>query len=216
MRKLILKIIFKIFGKKNIIKALDVNLISKEIGKLNISNCINQVILGAGSLFYEEAEINNIPKDKSKITIGKNTHIRGKLLIFNYGGEIKIGDDCYIGAGTRIWSGKSVIIGNNVLISHDVNIVDTNSHEINHIERANRYKELVINGHWDSQGSIETEPIVIKDDAWISFGASILKGVSVGKGSIIAANSVVTKDVSDWTMVAGNPAKPIKNLHNAE
>ncbi len=61
--------------------------------------------------FYENAVVYNFQMDNSKIFIGRNTHIRGELLVFKYGGKISIGDDCYVGEGTRIWSGESLIIG---------------------------------------------------------------------------------------------------------
>ncbi len=70
--------------------------------------------------------------------------------------------------------------------------------------------------HWDTKGNIITSPIVIKDYAWISFGSTVLKGVTIGKGAIVAAGSVVTRDVPDWTVVAGNPAKNIKTLNHVE
>ena len=54
------------------------------------------------------------------------------------------------------------------------------------------------------------------DYAWISFGVTILKGVTIGKGAIVAAGSLVTKDVDDWTVVAGNPAKFKKNIKQIE
>jgi acetyltransferase-like isoleucine patch superfamily enzyme len=53
---------------------------------------------------------------------------------------------------------------------------------------------------------------VIEDDVWISFNVSVLKGVTIGKGAIIAANTVVTKDVEPYTMVGGNPSKVIKKI----
>jgi len=53
---------------------------------------------------------------------------------------------------------------------------------------------------------------VIEDDVWIGFKATILKGVTIGRGSVIAAGSVVTKDVPPYTLVAGNPAQIIRSL----
>jgi acetyltransferase-like isoleucine patch superfamily enzyme len=174
-----------------------------------ISNCNNKVI-NEGGFFYADASVENIKGDKSLIRIGKGTHIRGQLLIFRFGGEIQIGDNCYVGEGARIWSAERVSIGNNVLISHNVNIIDTNSHEMYSVERAERYKQLVGTGHWEDRGNVVTAPIILKDDCWISFGASVLKGVTIGKGAIVAANSVVTKDVPDYAIVAGNPAQIVK------
>lgn len=212
MRKIISKILIKLIGRENLIQAINMEELNAKIIDNNIEKCDMQVTKLEGTRFYDKAIVHNLQRNKSKISVGKDSHIRGELLIFKYGGEIKIGDDCFIGEGTRVWSGESLNIGNNVLISHNVSIVDTNAHEINHQERAERFIELINDGPWTSSGSILTSPVLIKDYAWISFGATILKGVTIGKGSIVAANSVVTKDVPDFTMVAGNPAKFTKKL----
>ncbi|OFY21880.1 MAG: hypothetical protein A2X02_05105 [Bacteroidetes bacterium GWF2_29_10] len=172
--------------------------------------------IGDKAVIHASARINNFSRDKNKINIGENTVIDGELLIFNYGGEIIIGDNCYIGEGSRIWSGESIRIGNYVLISHNVNIVDTNSHETNHIERGDGYVKLLKKGHSKDKGNINTASVIIEDYAWINFNSVILKGVKIGRGSIIAAGSVVTKDVSPFTMVAGNPAVVIKHLNETD
>jgi acetyltransferase-like isoleucine patch superfamily enzyme len=209
------KKIIKRTGAKIIYQFLDPISLTKIVNDTNdrmiISNCECQTICGEKSKFYPEAKVYN-SQSKDKIVIGKNTHIRGQLLILKYGGSIKIGDNCYIGDGTRIWSGESIIIGDNVLISHNVSIIDTNSHEMDFLERAERYIDLISNGPWDSKGSIITSPITINDYVWVSFGATILKGVTIGKGAIVAAGAVVTKNVEPWTVVAGNPAVVVKYL----
>lgn len=171
------------------------------------------LVLGEGSKLYKESVICNMQGDIKNITVGKNTHIRGELLTLNYGGKIEIGNDSFVGPGTRIWSGEKVIIGSDVLISHNVNIIDTNSHETDHIERSEGYKSLLINGYPKEKGSIRTAPIVIGDYAWISFNVTILKGVTIGKGAIVAANSVVMEDVPEFTLAGGYPAKVIKKLN---
>ena len=171
------------------------------------------VTIGVGSKIYEETIIHNASNNKSKISIGNGTHIRGELLVQKYGGSIKIGDNSFVGQGTRIWSGDTIEIGDNVLISHNCNIIDTNSHEIDYKERAERSKELFISGPWAKKGSVKTMPIIIEDDVWISFNVTILKGVRLGKGSIIAANAVVTKDVPDFSLVVGNPGEVVKNIN---
>jgi maltose O-acetyltransferase len=59
---------------------------------------------------------------------------------------------------------------------------------------------------------IQSKPILIEDDVWIGFNSAVLKGVTIGKGSIVAACSVVTKDVPEFVIVAGNPAKVVKEI----
>lgn len=181
-----------------------------------IERCIEWATIKENSKFYEEAIVHNGAIDKRKISIGSGTHIRGELLVQKYGGQITIGNNCYVGTGSKIWSGESITVGNNVLISHNCNIVDTNSHEIEYSERAERYKELVKTGPWDTKGSILTDPIVIKDNVWISFNVTILKGVTIGEGAIIGAASVVTKDIPPFTLAAGNPAKVVKEIHGVD
>jgi acetyltransferase-like isoleucine patch superfamily enzyme len=56
---------------------------------------------------------------------------------------------------------------------------------------------------------INTSPIIIKDKAWIGFNSIVMKGVTIGEGAIVAAGSVVVKDVDDYTIVGGNPARKI-------
>ncbi|MFM6206979.1 acyltransferase [Planktothrix sp.] len=132
-----------------------------------------------------------------------------------YGGKIEIGKNCYIGEGTRIRSGNSIKIGNEVLISDKVNIYDTDSHSLNYVLRHKEFVEVAILNNLTIDAKeldIKSAPVVIEDQVRIGFNVAILKGVTIGKGSIIEAGSVVTKDVEPFTVVAGNPAKIIKQL----
>ena len=70
------------------------------------------------------------------------------------------------------------------------------------------------NGSIADDKKISKAPIIIEDDVWISFNATILKGVTIGKGAVVAANAVVTKNVEPYTVVAGNPAVLIKKIEN--
>jgi acetyltransferase-like isoleucine patch superfamily enzyme len=171
-----------------------------------------KLVTGNAYTFYPETIISNMQNNPANIAIGVNTHVRGTLLIYNYGGKIAIGNNCYVGDASRIWSGEKITIGNDVLIAHNVNIVDTQAHELDSIERSERYVDLIKNGPWSSKGNIETKAITIHNKAWISFNAVILKGVTIGEGAIVAAGSVVTKDVEPYTLVAGNPAVFIKKV----
>jgi len=168
-------------------------------------NCI----LDKNSVIYPEAKIENFLNKIDAITIGKNCHIRGKLFTYPSGGNIKIGDYCYIGEGGNIWSACNIEIGNNVLIAHNVDIFDHNTHPIDPTERQEHYKAIITTGHPAQKVNWNEKPVKICDNAWISTKAIILKGVTVGECSIVAAGSVVTKDVEPYTIVGGNPAKKI-------
>lgn len=164
-------------------------------------------------IFYKSVRIYNLQNDRNKIRIGNQTQIYGELHLFGYGGEIEIGERCFIGEYTKIWSGNNITIGNDVLISDNVHIVDTNSHEMNHQERAFGYLRIINEGHSNKKVNINTAPIKIGNYAWINFNSIILKGVTIGEGAIVAAGSVVTKDVPPFALVGGNPAKIIKYVN---
>lgn len=168
--------------------------------------------IGNHSILYNEAVIDNLSQNLDNIIIGNNTHIRGRLLVYPTCGKITIGNYCYIGENTNIWSAAEISIGDRVLIAHNVDIFDHDTHPIDPLERHEHYKEIITSGHPRRKVNWNEKPIYIKDDAWIGCKAIILKGVTIGKGAIIAAGSVVTKNVDDYTIVAGNPAVVIKEI----
>ncbi len=125
--------------------------------------------------------------------------------------------DAHIHIGKRTFIGKSYIvaaekvsIGDDVMISWGVTVVDHNSHSISFSKRQHDVMNWRV-GQKD-WSSVECHPVCISDKAWIGFNASILKGVTVGEGAIVAAGSIVTKDVPPWTIVGGNPAKTIREI----
>ena len=156
----------------------------------------------------------NFKGDKTLIEIGKNSEINGRLIINPYGGKINIGTYCFIGYNTVVQSGTNIFIGNDVQISNNVNIVDNNAHELNHKEREVTARKILTEGysHLTTRGNITANDIYIDDNVWINFNSIILKGVRIGRGAIVAAGSVVTKDVAPFTLVAGVPAKFVKNV----
>lgn len=145
-----------------------------------------------------EAAVENKCGRKDGIKVGAHSYVRGRLLTYGHGGNIQIGEWCYVGVRCEIWSMNSISIGDRVLISHDVNIHDGNAHSLDARERHEHFKYIIEKHHpRDVQlvPGLKSAPIVIEDDAWISFGVTILKGVTIGRGSVIAAGSIVTKDV---------------------
>lgn len=145
--------------------------------------------------FRPGARIYNIRGQRGAIKVDAHSTIAGELLTFRHGGLIDIGEWCYVGEGTRIWSAEHIRIGNRVLIAHNVNVHDTNSHPLNADERHRHFVDIVRHGHPATINTIKSAAIRIGDDAWIGFNAIILKGVVIGEGSIISAGSIVNKDV---------------------
>jgi len=154
--------------------------------------------LDAGACLAPEAEVNNLANKPDLISIGKHSHVRGRLLTYAHGGRISIGDWSYVGVRTEIWSMDSISIGNRVLISHNVNIHDGTAHSMDHVEHHEHYRHIIEKGHprmISELPDVQSAPVVIEDDVWISFGVTILRGVTIGKRSVIAAGSIVAQDV---------------------
>ncbi len=106
------------------------------------------------------------------------------------------------------------MVGDDVLISWDVTIVDHDSHALDFANRSNDVENW-LDGKKD-WSHVAISPVTIGNKAWIGFGAAILKGVTIGEGAVVAARSVVVKDVAPWTLVAGSPARVIKELEPHE
>ena len=154
----------------------------------------------------------NLLNSPESISIGKSSVVAGELLVFAHSGKIEIGECSYIGDGSKIWSAENIKIGDRVLISYNVNIHDSDSHPIDSQERHIHFLQITGSGHPKQDINIKASSIIIEDDVWIGFNATILKGVTIGKGAIIGACSVVTKDVPSATIVAGNPANFIRKI----
>ena len=185
------------------------------VGKYNyekemIQQYHNHAQIGLNSFIYPCGGVNNFSNDRTKIQIGDNTHIYGLLIIYNYAGEIIIGNNCSLSEGSRIVSSNKIIIGNRVMIAHNVNILDNISHPINALDRHRDFMEHYSIGM--QTHDLKSQEIVIEDDVWIGFNSTIMKGVKIGRGSIIGANSVVTKDVAPWTVNVGNPLRLVRKL----
>lgn len=118
-------------------------------------------------------------------------------------GKIEIGDYCGI-SNTAFASASGITIGEHVMLGSGCHLFDVDFHSINYDER--------IRSGAKSHG--KTKPIVIEDGVFIGAGCYILKGVHIGKHSIIGAGSVVTRDVPENEIWAGNPATFVRRLSN--
>lgn len=109
----------------------------------------------------------------------------------------------YIGKYCTIQA--DVSIGNNVLIANNVGLIGKYDHDYSMIGVSIKDSDWIGDVKYNYKG--KNLKIIIKDDVWIGYGAIIFTGITIGQGAIIAAGSVVTKDVPSYSMVAGNPAK---------
>lgn len=169
------------------------------------------LVIQPGARLTSSARVYNMGSSNADITIDEGSVVRGELLRFAHGGRIAIGKFCYIGEGTRIWSGSSITIGDHVLIAHSVSIFDNLTHPIGWSERRIHFRAIATIGHPEFI-NLGDRPVIIEDDVWIGAHALVLRGVTIGPRSIVAAGAVVTRDIPADTLVAGNPAKPIRQL----
>jgi acetyltransferase-like isoleucine patch superfamily enzyme len=150
-------------------------------------------------------------KNRGYIEIGDDVTFVGRNnLVVGFNGtniqrpELIIGDDVVIGYRCEINVAQSIRIGHHVLIATGVKIFDNNSHPIDPEHRRT-------NAPMTRE---DIAPVVIHDNVWIGMEATILKGVTIGRGAIVATGSVVTKSVPDRVVVAGNPAKVVKIIED--
>ena len=144
------------------------------------------IVIGSCAVF-QSAEWSN--------TIGLN---RRCIISASRNATIQIGDSCGFSA-TVIAATKSIMIGNRVLCGANCTIVDTDCHPLDPISRA-------------SHQSTAGEPIIIEDDTWLGKNVEVLKGCSIGKGTVVAANSVVTHSLPTGVLAGGVPARVIREL----
>ncbi len=156
----------------------------------------------------------------SKVQIGEQCLLGVQIILEAPGAKVSIGNRVYMGNSTII-SKTSVSLGNDILVAWGVTFYDHDSHSLDYKYRdediRQLYKDFITeHGNYLKNKNLDvinSAPITICDHAWIGAEALILKGVTVGEGAIVGARSVVTKDVPPFTVVAGNPAKVVKQLN---
>lgn len=165
--------------------------------------------------------LSNPEKGKTYVSIDENTLIGGNIIFETEKGSLTIGARTQISGGATIICRSNDIIGNDVIIAGGTILYDHDSHSIFFEKRKNdviqvindsmKYHNPLKNKDWSS---VKALPIIIKDKVWIGRNVIVLKGVTIGEGAVIGAGSVVTHDVPEYTVVAGNPAKVVKHIKN--
>jgi acetyltransferase-like isoleucine patch superfamily enzyme len=146
-----------------------------------------------------------------KYRFGKNPYI-GRAVYLWAKHTIVTGDNFYVGKFSQIECDTE--IGDNVMLANRVALIGRFDHNFTEIGVPIRLASKIRDKNYNWKGLYEK--IIIGDDVWIGYGAIILSGVKIGQGSIIAAGSVVTRNVEPCSIYAGNPARKIKDRFESE
>lgn len=183
-----IKTIFKkVLHRKRIIKRRQDFLRIHKTAKITLNG---QLILSANS-FGNNGRSSLLRMDENSCLVCNGfTFMYGADVILFKGAKLFLGSDSFINSDCKIRCHKEIYIGNNCAISHDFTVMDSDAHKLN--------------------GIVNTKPVRISDSVWIGTRVTILSGVTVGEGAVIAAGSVVTHDVPPHALVGGVPAKVLK------
>ena len=198
-----------------------VSFISETLARRRQTMCMNRyqqfATLGKGFDIEGTASIHNESGDPSRIEIGDYFRVCNGSITCKNGATVKIGSFGVLQDAALIRCADQITIGDFVGIAEKSVIVDNNTHKIG-VEHWIKHRLTVAPGGpgypglgngWELSDSA---PVVIGDGVWIGSNCAILKGVTIGDGAVIARGSTVTRDVEPYTIVAGNPAKPVKQM----
>ncbi len=176
----------------------------------------DNVIFGEG-FYCETAQIFRFMKNHASRALVMGDHVScysGCSFAIGENGICEVGDFTLLN-GAIVMAEERIEIGSYCMISWNVGIADSDFHPLEPAQRlidaralAPFYKDR------PPRPPLRTAPVIIADNVWIGMNATILKGVSIGENSVVAAGSVVTKSIPPNTVVAGNPAVPVKELRS--
>lgn len=176
---------------------------------------VPQHVVWGDGLYLETAQIFRFLKSELNPCIELGEHVScyaGCSFSIGKKGRTKIGDFTLLN-GALIMAEEYVELGRHCLVSWGVGIADSDFHPIEPALRRLDTEALApFNPNAPARPEIGTKPVIIADNVWIGMNATILKGVHIGENSVIAAGSVVTKSVPANVVVAGNPARVLKEL----
>jgi acetyltransferase-like isoleucine patch superfamily enzyme len=134
--------------------------------------------------------------DATDLEVGERFKIWSghRKTLISGGGRLRIGDRVFVNCGTVIICVEEVVVGDDVAFAHEVLVLDSNSHGV--------------------EGKPQVSaPVRIGDGTWLGARSMVLPGVTIGRRVVVAAGAVVTRDVPDDVLVAGNPARVVRPLH---
>jgi acetyltransferase-like isoleucine patch superfamily enzyme len=149
------------------------------------------------------------------VEVGADSLIQGTLVTEIAESRLSIGNNVFVGGGTVVDCVLSIRVDDDVLISHGCLISDSDNHSVRYSVRRKDLRDWRQGGGHD-WSTTQSAPIVIGRGAWIGARAIILKGVTIQEGAVVAAGAVVTQDVPEYAIVAGNPARVVRVLGKEE
>jgi len=177
-------------------------------GRVRTAAARHDAVLGPRTRLEASGRVVNIRGERAAISVGADSVVAGELLVFAHAGGIRIGEWCFVGRGSRIWSAAEVVVGDRTLISHGVEIHDTDAHPLDPAERFAQTRAVIARGHPREIAGIRSAPVRIGSDVWIGFGAVVLRGVTIGDRAIVGAGAVVRVDVPADGFVAAAGDEP--------
>lgn len=179
------------------------------------SKPIPEGIVWGDGCYFETAQIFRFFRSRHNpgLILGSNVSCySGCSFSIGKEGKCTVGDYTLLN-GALIMAEELIEIGNYCIISWNVGIADSDFHPIDPVQRHQDAMALApFAENRPPRPAIRTAPVRIKDNVWIGMGAVILKGVTIGENSVVAAGAIVTKDVPPNVVVAGNPAQIVKHL----
>jgi acetyltransferase-like isoleucine patch superfamily enzyme len=169
------------------------------------------IILGAGSLLTGDHVLKRFrSKQAQALVVGRSTTLDGVHLALGEKARVTVGDWCHL-SSVMLLCEDDIRIGNYVAIGWNTAIADTDFHPIAPALRQQDAIACSPLGAGALRPPAVTRPIVIEDDVWIGPCATILKGVRIGRGAVIEAGSLITRDVPPGVRVMGNPAAVVED-----
>ena len=149
------------------------------------------VRVGAGAVVLGRPRV-----DATDLVVGERFKIWSahRRTVVSGGGRLRIGDRVFVNSGTVIIAVKEIVVGDDVAFANEVYVMDSDSHGV------------------EGRPHVEA-PVRIGDGTWLGARAMVLPGVTIGRRVLVAAGAVVTRDVPDDVLVAGNPARVVRELH---
>jgi acetyltransferase-like isoleucine patch superfamily enzyme len=141
---------------------------------------------------------------RKNVSVGSSVHIGIGSIVDSYNG-LTVGNDTYIGKFCTVECDGN--IGSGVMLGNCVGLIGRYDHDFHTVGKNIRESPWI--GDTEYAGPGKGLRIVVGDDVWIGYGSIVLSGVTIGRGAIVAAGSVVTKDVEPYAIVAGNPARKL-------